>query len=93
MQLKEYHKNWKEISRRVKAEAGWKCEMCGHYNSPGEGYALTVHHLDGDPGNNQRWNLIAVCQRCHLKMQAADRRRLVHNRELRMGQGFLFGGG
>lgn len=27
---------------------------------------LTVHHLDGDPTNCDRDNLIALCQRCHL---------------------------
>jgi 5-methylcytosine-specific restriction endonuclease McrA len=31
---------------------------------------LTVHHRDGDPTNNRRDNLVALCQRCHL---AADR--------------------
>lgn len=28
---------------------------------------LTVHHLDGDPTNNVRENLVALCQRCHLR--------------------------
>jgi len=37
---------------------------------------LTVHHRDGQPENNQRGNLIALCQRCHLR---ADR-------ELRKGK-------
>lgn len=30
---------------------------------------LTVHHLDGDKGNDQWWNTLALCQRCHLKIQ------------------------
>lgn len=31
---------------------------------------LTVHHLDGDKGNCEWWNLAALCQRCHLRIQA-----------------------
>jgi hypothetical protein len=31
---------------------------------------LTVHHLDGDKANSAWWNLAALCQRCHLEIQA-----------------------
>lgn len=30
---------------------------------------LTVHHLDGNKGNCRWWNLVALCQRCHLTIQ------------------------
>jgi hypothetical protein len=30
---------------------------------------LTVHHLDGNKGNCRWWNLVALCQRCHLTVQ------------------------
>lgn len=30
---------------------------------------LTVHHLDGDKGNDAWWNTLALCQRCHLEIQ------------------------
>jgi hypothetical protein len=30
---------------------------------------LTVHHLDGNKGNCRWWNLVALCQRCHLQIQ------------------------
>ncbi len=30
---------------------------------------LTVHHLDGDKSNCEWWNLLALCQRCHLQIQ------------------------
>ena len=33
------------------------------------GYVLTVHHLDGNKANCADWNLAALCQRCHLKIQ------------------------
>lgn len=32
---------------------------------------LTVHHLDEDKSNCRWWNLAALCQRCHLRMQRA----------------------
>lgn len=31
---------------------------------------LTVHHLDGDKSNNRWWNLLVLCQVCHLSVQA-----------------------
>jgi len=31
---------------------------------------LTVHHLDGDKSNCAWWNLAALCQVCHLHIQA-----------------------
>ncbi len=31
---------------------------------------LTVHHLDGDKANDYWWNLVALCQVCHLQVQA-----------------------
>lgn len=30
----------------------------------------TVHHLDGNKANCVWWNLLALCQRCHLTIQA-----------------------
>ncbi len=30
---------------------------------------LTVHHFDGDKSNCAWWNLLALCQRCHLTIQ------------------------
>jgi hypothetical protein len=30
---------------------------------------LTTHHLDGDKSNDQWWNTLSLCQRCHLQVQ------------------------
>lgn len=30
---------------------------------------LTVHHFDGDKSNDAWWNLMALCQVCHLEIQ------------------------
>lgn len=29
----------------------------------------TVHHMDGDKANCRWWNLLPLCQRCHLEIQ------------------------
>ena len=65
----EYSVDWPEIARKRKEEAGWRCVRCGHPHDPATGHTLTVHHLDGDKGNNEWWNTPPLCQRCHLKIQ------------------------
>ena len=69
----QYPPDWPEIAQRVKARAGWCCEHCGHPHDPSSGHTLTVHHLDGDPSNCADDNLVALCQRCHLHVQARYR--------------------
>ncbi len=66
----EYPPDWKEIATQVKQAAGWRCIRCGEHHNPERGYCLTVHHLDLDPSNCRWWNLAALCQRCHLHIQA-----------------------
>lgn len=64
-----YPDDWRQIAGRVKAEAGWRCVRCHHRHDPETGYTLTVHHLDLNPSNNRWWNLLPLCQRCHLRIQ------------------------
>lgn len=66
----EYPSDWKEIAFRVKTEAGWCCVRCNHPDDPKAGHMLTVHHLDMDKSNCVWFNLLALCQRCHLSIQA-----------------------
>lgn len=66
----EYTSDWHEIAADVKKAAGWRCIRCGHRHEIESGYVLTVHHMDMDPSNNKWWNLLALCQRCHLTIQA-----------------------
>lgn len=70
-----YPKNWKEISLRIRARAGGKCEFCGAENYKphpvtGSKVVLTVAHLDHNPQNCADENLKALCQRCHLTYDA-----------------------
>ncbi|MEM6853008.1 MAG: HNH endonuclease signature motif containing protein [Planctomycetota bacterium] len=66
----EYPKDWPSIARAVKDEACWRCVRCGTAHCVATGHVLTVHHFDGDKANCARWNLMALCQRCHLSVQA-----------------------
>lgn len=70
MSNNSYPTDWPEIAQQIKDDAGWQCEHCGHDHDPEAGYCLTVHHLDGDKSNCTRQNLVALCQRCHLHIQA-----------------------
>ena len=65
-----YPSDWPDIARRTKDEAGWVCVRCGHEHDIANGYVLTVHHVDLDKTNCRWWNLAALCQRCHLSVQA-----------------------
>ena len=64
-----YPPNWPEIAREVKRQAGWQCVRCDHPHERHTWHVLTVHHLDGDKPNCRWWNLVALCQRCHLSVQ------------------------
>ncbi len=43
-------------------------ERCTHPQD-GKMRILTVHHMTGDKANNRWWNLLALCQSCHLTIQ------------------------
>ena len=78
----EYPKNWTEIANAVKAEHCGCCERCGHPNDRETGHVLTVHHIDGDKSNVERWNLAALCQRCHLAVQGRIKMRQMFMSEI-----------
>ncbi|MCH8853392.1 MAG: HNH endonuclease [Planctomycetes bacterium] len=65
----EYPPDWGRIALAIKDESNWQCVRCGHTHDVKAGYTLTVHHLDGNKANCERWNLAALCQRCHLHIQ------------------------
>lgn len=64
-----YPPDWPEIAQRVKREADGRCVRCDHAHDPEVGRTLTVHHLDNDKANCRWWNLVALCQACHLAIQ------------------------
>ena len=68
--MNTYPDNWEQIATEIKDDAGWCCENCDRFHNVETGYMLTVHHLDGDKANCSHKNLVALCQRCHLRIQA-----------------------
>jgi 5-methylcytosine-specific restriction endonuclease McrA len=74
-----YPPNWDRISLLIRERAGWKCELCRAANGSshpvtGSEVVITVHHINGDPTDNRRINLIALCQRCHNRLDLPFRR-------------------
>lgn len=65
----DYPLEWPAAAYLIKVMAGWRCERCGVAHGPVPN-VLTVHHLDGVKTNLWGWNLAALCQRCHLRIQA-----------------------
>ncbi len=66
----EYPDDWKAIADAVKEHAGRRCVRCGTPHRPDIGRCLTVHHFDGNKSNSAAWNLMALCQACHLSVQS-----------------------
>jgi len=69
----KYPKNWDIISQQIRMLAGNQCEICDAKNgepNPATGsiVVLTVHHCDFNPSNNEEYNLFALCQRCHIRL-------------------------
>ena len=94
MQRELYPKNWEKIAHACKAEAHWKCEMCGRQcRRPGEPFdthkrTLTVAHMDHNPSNCDPDNLRALCAPCHLRYDAghhAETRRIRNTGQERLG--------
>ena len=84
---KEYPKNWKWLSKQIRKREGDKCYFCFARNGQkhwltGSKVVLTVHHIDGDKKNNKPLNLIALCQRCHLRL---DLEKHIKNRKRTRG--------
>lgn len=63
----DYNPDGKEKRRQAREQAGNKCVRCGSPSVPGR--ILTTHHFDGDKANDEWWNLMALCQVCHLQVQ------------------------
>jgi hypothetical protein len=77
--MNDYPPDWPEIALRIKQKHDWNCERCGVHHMSSPGFVLTVHHLDGNKANCADWNLAALCQRCHLRIQG----------RVKMDQGFF----
>ncbi len=63
----QYNADGKEKRKAAREAAGNKCIRCGSPSVPGK--ILTTHHFDGDKSNDAWWNLLPLCQVCHLQVQ------------------------
>ena len=63
----DYNDDGKAKRKEARERAGNKCIRCGSPSVPGK--ILTTHHMDGDKSNDEWWNLLALCQVCHLHIQ------------------------
>ena len=86
---RKYHKGWKEQSVWIRTiRANNKCELCGSENGKphlitGKKVVLTVAHLDHSwPVDKQCPDnyLLALCQRCHLRIDAPFKKRNKSNK-------------
>lgn len=64
----DYNHDGKAKREQARKQAGYRCIRCGSPSIPGR--ILTTHHFDGDKSNDAWWNLLALCQVCHLQVQA-----------------------
>lgn len=72
-----YHrKSYEKIRQEVLERDHHKCQLCGSSKN------VEVHHKDGkgaeydtDDMNNDKGNLITLCHRCHLTLEAMKRER------------------
>jgi hypothetical protein len=57
-------KNHRKLNYRELAMLNWNgvCEKCGK-----EPDIIHVHHIDKNRKNNNRYNLMVLCYKCHLK--------------------------
>ena len=63
-----YNADGKAKRKAAREAAGNRCIKCTSLSVPGR--ILTTHHFDGDKSNDEWWNLLPLCQVCHLSFQA-----------------------
>jgi hypothetical protein len=87
-----YPVNWREIVAAVRDRSGGRCEQCGAYNKEphpetGSKVVLTCAHLNHDTADNRMSNLRHLCQRDHLRHDAAHHAETARRtRDARRGQ-------
>jgi hypothetical protein len=62
-----YAPNGKTIVRYKKSSYPWELPVPWD-KSKRTKIILTVHHIDSNKQNSKKQNLIALCQRCHLRL-------------------------
>lgn len=55
----------RDLSKCVACGVGQKTVKVNHPTAQNR-TNMSIHHIDGDPSNNDHANLITICQRCHV---------------------------
>ena len=77
MLRQRYNANFRKLSESLINDPLAHCADCskgkqtsGKFNRT----FLDVHHLDGDKTNDEPTNLVVLCRRCHISLEALNRR-------------------
>jgi hypothetical protein len=63
-----YIDGWSQLSSRIRDAANWKCAHCdADLSAKNTRRWLHVHHMNGQKGDNNPSNLVALCVLCHAK--------------------------
>ena len=60
--MSKYPRNWNKVRKIILERDGHKCYFCGISDN------LDVHHIRplSKDGNNETYNLITLCESCHV---------------------------
>lgn len=59
-----------DLRKRIRRRDGRSCQLCGKICRKG---GLDVHHIIPDRNNNDKSNLVSLCEQCHYKMHTKER--------------------
>lgn len=76
-----YPHDWWSIAYQAKEAAEWTCKHCPTKQGDDPHNNITVHHRDHNTFNNENYNLLVLCQRCHLAEERKYRLRLRADRQ------------
>lgn len=97
---KDYPENWEEIRQEILLRADGKCELCNAKNGEphwktGSKVVLTIAHINQIISDVRRYNLLALCQRCHNKIdmpyRVDNRRRKANHIKSKSNQSIMMG--
>ena len=67
--VKKYPRRFYEVAHSAWARDKQICQECGcDFKNPLSTSKMAVHHIDGNPQNNDLKNLVVLCASCHLKI-------------------------
>lgn len=63
-EIQTYSPKQADYSREYRKACNYQCQICG-VNCREHPQMLPMHHIDGNPANNERSNLRILCAECH----------------------------